>query len=206
MKNGKQFFALIVSVLAICVIVVVSLFAVINSNRDEQKNNLINQTDIKKQQSSSADFSQPVAQQSNKTTQITKAAAQAGVLSSAKQIDRVITHLAGNSQYSACLFLPSQRPDESIFSTSLEIPVENAPSIYASVSFAPFPEETSQAVYDTVQYVSKTPEELRTSVFKNIKNERILKSDIMMLDNGSAKFFLMPAGEGCIVIRKEVVR
>ncbi len=183
-----------------------SIFVVINSNRDEQKSSLINQTGIKKQQSSLAGSSQPVVQQSNKTTQITKAAAQAGVLSSANQIDRVITHLAGNSEYGACLFLPTQRPDESIFSTSLEMPVENAPSVYASVSFAPFPGETSQAVYDTVQYVSKTPEELRTSVFKSIKNERILKSDIMMLDNGNAKVFLMPAGEGCIVIRKEVVR
>jgi hypothetical protein len=57
-----------------------------------------------------------------------------------------------------------------------------------------------------VQYVPKSPKEVRATIFKGIVNEHILKKNIIVLDAGNVKIFLMPAGQGCIVIKKQVLR
>jgi hypothetical protein len=137
---------------------------------------------------------------------ITQAAVSAGVLSSVSTINKVTNFLTGNSISGAYLFIPPQLPDAGIFSVSVEIMPENAPSMYASASFAPVAGAGPQAVYDAVQYVPQSPKEVRNTIFQGIKNEQIVKKDIIMLDAGDVKVFLMPAGKGCIIIRKEVVR
>jgi hypothetical protein len=137
---------------------------------------------------------------------ITQAAVSAGVLSSVSTINKVTNFLTSNSISGAYLFIPPQLPDAGIFSVSVEIMPENAASMYASASFVPVPGANPQAVYDAVEYVHKSPKELRNTVFRHIVNEQVLKKDIIILDAGDVKVFLMPAGEGCVVIRKEVVR
>jgi hypothetical protein len=137
---------------------------------------------------------------------ITQAAVSAGVLSSVSTINKVTNFLTGNSISGAYLFIPPNLPDAGIFSVSVEIMPENTASMYASASFVPVPGASPQAVYDAVEYVHKSPKELRNTVFRHIMNEQVLKKDIIMLDAGDVKVFLMPAGEGCVVIRKEVIR
>jgi len=133
---------------------------------------------------------------------VTQAAMKLGILSCLKRINQVSTFLTANAK-SGILILPSKnQPDQHIFSTSLEILPPDDSIIYASASFFP----NNDAVYDTVQYVDKTCEELEKTVFKDLKRKSILKKNIILLDGGAVKVFLMPAGSGSIVIKKEIVQ
>lgn len=133
---------------------------------------------------------------------VTQAAVKLGIFSCLKRINQVTTFLTANAK-SGVLILPSKdQPDQHIFSASFEILPPDDSIIYASASFFP----NNDAVYDTVQYVDKTCEELEKTVFKDLKNKRILKKNIVLLDGGAVKVFLMPAGRGCIVIKKEIVQ
>jgi hypothetical protein len=149
---------------------------------------------------------QPTLNKNSLTNAITQSAVQGGVLSSAKSINQVTSYLTSKNQYGAYLYMPQEKPDESLFSSSLEIVLDDSSSAYASASFITIPGQNTEAVYDNVQYVPKSPEELRATIFKTIKNEHILKKNIIVLDAGNVKIFLMPAGQGCVVIKKQVLR
>lgn len=133
---------------------------------------------------------------------VTQAAVKLGIFSCLKRINQVTTFLTANAK-SGVLILPSKdQPDQHIFSASFEILPSDDSIIYASASFFP----NNDAVYDTVQYVDKTCEELEKTAFKDLKRKSVLKKNIILLDGGTVKVFLMPAGNGCVVIKKEVLR
>lgn len=133
---------------------------------------------------------------------VTQAAVKLGVLSCLKRINQVATFLTANAK-SGVLIIPSkEQPDQHIFSASFEILPPDNSIIYASASFFP----NNDAVYDTVQYVDKSCDELEKTVFKHLKRKSVLKKNIILLDGGAVKVFLMPAGSGCVVIKKEIVQ
>lgn len=137
---------------------------------------------------------------------VTQAAVQSGVLVCASRINQVATFLTANAKSAAYLFTAPQHPDQSMFSVSFGVEAKGAPLKYASASFAPTTDGQVGVVYDTVQYVSQSPADVEKSVFKNLKRKGSLGKDIVILDAGTVTVFLMPAGSGCIVIKKEVVR
>jgi len=133
---------------------------------------------------------------------VTQAAVKLGVLSSLKRINQVAAFLTANAK-SGVLIIPSkEQPDQHIFSASFEILPPDNSIIYATASFFP----NNDAVYDTVQYVDKSCDELEKTVFKHLKRKSVLKKNIILLDGGAVKVFLMPAGSGCVVIKKEIVQ
>jgi hypothetical protein len=147
--------------------------------------------------------SQSAVIQKSNTNPITQAAVNAGVLSAAKTINQVISYLTTGTKSGAYLFIPQNQPDRRLFSTSLELISKQGDSMYATASFFP----NKEAVYDTVQYLPKASKEVRATIFKNIKNEKVIKENIIILDAGNLKIFLLPAGKrGCIVIKKQVLR
>jgi hypothetical protein len=148
----------------------------------------------------------PAQPKSPTVNPVTQAAVQAGVLVCASRINQVMTFLTANTRNSAYLFTPQSQPDQSIFSVSLGIEVEKATAKYASASFAPTTNGQVAAVYDTVEYVAQSCADAETSIFKSLKRKGNLGKDIVILDGGPVTVFLMPAGSGCIIIRKEVVR
>ena len=137
---------------------------------------------------------------------VTQAAVQAGVLACVSRINQVTTFLTANSKSSAFLFLPQKQPDQSIFSVSFGMEGETATNKYASASFAPTTNGQAGAVYDVVEYVAQSCAEVEKSIFKSLKRKGMLGKDIVMLDGGAVTVFLMPAGSGCVVIKKEVVQ
>jgi hypothetical protein len=143
------------------------------------------------------------AQQANPSVSVvTQAAVKMGVLSCVSRINQVITFLTTNAQSGVFIFPVQSQPDQHIFSTSLELLGAGDSTIYATASFFP----NKDAVYDTVEYVNKGCDELEKTVFKNLKRVGVVKKNIVMLDGGTVKVFLMPAGSGCVVIKKEVVQ
>jgi hypothetical protein len=125
-----------------------------------------------------------------------------GVLSCVSRINQVATYLTANAQSGVFIFSQKNQPDQHVFSTSFEILGQDQSLVYASASFYP----NQDAVYDMVQYVEKTPEEAAKTVFGNLKRVGMVKKNIILLDGGAVKVFLMPAGSGCIVIKKEVLK
>jgi hypothetical protein len=142
-------------------------------------------------------------QQANSSVSaVTQAAVKMGVLSCVSRINQVVTFFTANNQSGVFIFPVQNPPDQHVFSTSFELLASGDSTIYATASFFP----NKDAVYDTVEYVNKGCDELEKTVFKNLKRVGVIKKNIVMLDGGAVKVFLMPAGSGCVVIKKEVVQ
>ena len=119
---------------------------------------------------------------------------------------RQVVHNVSEGKKSAGYFNVIIYPCNDFFSASIEVQTKDATPIYASASFAPLTSGQAGAVYDSVEYMSQSCDYMEKNVFKDLKRTGILKKDIIMLDGGAVKVFLMPAGTGCIVIKKEVVQ
>ena len=124
-----------------------------------------------------------------------------GILSCVSRINQVASFLTTNVKSGVYIFSPKEQPDKHIFSTSFELLRPDDSTLYASASFFP----NQDAVYDTVEYVNIGCRELEKTVFKNLKRVNVLKKNIVLLDGGKVKVFLMPAGSGTVVIKKEVI-
>jgi hypothetical protein len=133
---------------------------------------------------------------------VTQAAVKLGVLSCVSRINQVATFLTANNKSGVYIFPPKSEPDQHVFSASFEILRPDNSTLYATASFLP----NLDAVYDTVEYVNVKCEELEKTVFKDLKRITVLKKNIVLLDGGNVKVFLMPAGSGTVVIKKEVVQ
>ena len=148
----------------------------------------------------------PVYPSPSAVNPVTKAAVDAGVLVCASRINQVVTFLTTDTKSSAYLFTPQRQTDQSLFSVSLGLDGQNLPTAYASASFAPTTNGQAAAVYDTVQYVPQSCADVEKNIFKTLKRKGSLGKDIVILDAGPVTVFLMPAGSGCVVIKKEIAQ
>jgi hypothetical protein len=140
---------------------------------------------------------------------ITEAAVKSGVLTCAGRINQVANFLTGNSQgVGAFLFAPPVNPDQGLVSVSMEIPAtSNAATAYASASFAPNQANRCDGMYETVVYWSQACAEVAQRSFSGLKQLGLLAGSLTVLDGGkSSKVFLMPAGSGCVSIKKELIQ
>ena len=139
---------------------------------------------------------------------ITQAAVKAGVLACTSRINQVANFLTAGSQgVGALMFLPPNNPDQQLISASLEIPMKDASSAYASASFAPNQANGCAGMYETVVYWPQKCSEVTNKNFSTLKKIRALSKNITVLDGGvSTKIFLLPAGTGCVSIKKEIIQ
>jgi hypothetical protein len=149
--------------------------------------------------------SQPVSMAGAAVHPVTKAVVNAGLLAPASRLNQIANFLTAGTESGAVLFLDPGQTDRDVLSSSFEAVRSDQTSLYASASFAPSA-RGYDAVYDTVEYGTVPCPEVERRVFSNLKKAGILKKNITMLDGGSVKVFLMTAGPGCVVIKKEVVR
>ena len=151
----------------------------------------------------------PVNQPANQSVNgITQAAVKAGALSCTSRINQVANFLtAGSPDVGALMFLPPNNPDQQMISASMEIPMKDASSAYASASFAPNQANGCAGMYETVVYWPDKCPEVAEKQFGALKKAAALAKNIGVRDGGeSMKVFLMPAGSGCVSIKKEIVR
>ncbi len=140
---------------------------------------------------------------------VTQATVNAGVLTCASRINQVANFLTDGTQGAgALLFIPPANPDQRLISVSMEIPAAaNAPVAYASASVAPNQANGCGGMYESVIYWSQSCESVATGNFGELKQAGPLAKTITVLDGGIwTKVFLMPAGAGCVSIKKEIVR
>jgi len=139
---------------------------------------------------------------------ITQAAVNAGALSCASRINQVSNFLmAGSKGVGAQMYVSPQDPDRSLVSISLEIQYEREPSAFASASFAPNQANGCGSIYEAIVYWNMKCDDVATKQFTGLKKIGALSKEIVVLDGGPLlKVFLMPAGFGCISIKREVVQ
>ena len=138
---------------------------------------------------------------------ITQAAMKAGVNACAGRINQVTNFLITGSQGTgATIFLPNDNPDKQLFSASIEIPLKNN-TAYASVSFAPNQASGCNGMYETVIYWPQNCAQVAEKQFSSFQKTNALSKTIAVLESGTTvKVFLMPTGNGCVSIKKEIVR
>ena len=138
---------------------------------------------------------------------ITQAADKSGIKACTGRINQVSNFLtAGVPGVGAMLFLPPANPDQQLVSVSLEIPIKGASAAYASASFAPNQANGCGGMYETVVYWPQKCDVVANKNFGALKKIGALSKTIFVRDGGlTTKIFFMPAGTGCITIKKEVI-
>lgn len=137
--------------------------------------------------------------------EITQTAVQSGVLTCSSRINQVSSFLTGSINSGALVFKQAGEADKEMFSASIEIVPSKGGSVYATASFAPNARGGCTGVYDTVEYLNASCAEVETTVLKETSRVGVLNKDITARASGTIRFFLMPAGQGCLIIKKEIV-
>lgn len=136
---------------------------------------------------------------------VAQAAQKAGVSNCLAKINQVSTFLTNGAQQSgASLWLAPQTPDEHIGSLSLEV---KAPQVlsYASADFAPTASGCG-ASYEAITHWQNSCKDVATKGYAQLKFIGAIQSNILVLEGGpQLKVYLMPAGKGCVAIKKEVI-
>ena len=140
------------------------------------------------------------------TSPVAMAAIKAGMTSCADRINQITGFLSADINSDAILYLPPADPDKRLGSVSLGLSLPDGKVAYASESFAPHQVNGCGGMYETVVYWDGLCVDVAKRQFPAFKQAAVLANTITVLDGGrSIKIFLMPAGTGCVAIKKEVV-
>lgn len=145
---------------------------------------------------------QPAPQTANN---ISQAAYKSGVRTCAGRINQITNFLSAGVNAGYMMFFSKTNPDQQMASVSMEIPVNNN-TAYASVSVAPGQASYCGGIYETVVYWPQNCAAVEAQNFGSLKKGKMLSKNISVRDGGDVKVFLMPAGAGCVSIKKEMVR
>ena len=136
---------------------------------------------------------------------VTRAAVGQNLLKCASRVEQVSNFLGFSANAGAFLMASPQDGDNRIAPLLMEVPTPDG-AAYVSATFAANQSNGCGATYDAVMYWPKSCDALASQQFVKLKRVGSLKKDIVVLDGGTnTKVFLMPAGSGCVSIKKEVV-
>ncbi|MEI6608605.1 MAG: hypothetical protein WCO53_02550 [Deltaproteobacteria bacterium] len=139
------------------------------------------------------------------TNAVTQAAVQKGVLNCAGRINQVVNFLGFTKNAGAVMMMPPNQPDANLIPIAMEIPIQNGVA-YVSASFAPNQANGCGATYDSVVYWPQKCDVIANKNFGTLKRIGTLSKTIFIRDGGvTTKIFFMPAGNGCVTIKKEFV-
>jgi hypothetical protein len=149
---------------------------------------------------------QPEKKSNASAKSIADIAVKAGVKSCTDRIDQVTNFLTTGLKSGAVFFAPPSDADKRLISFSLGLEMPGGKVAYASETFAPNQANGCDSMYETVVYWEEGCADVAKRQFATFRNTGVIVNSIMMLDSGtSVKIFLMPAGSGCVAIKKEVL-
>ena len=152
---------------------------------------------------------QPSAQQqapsSSAPNPVTAAMMKSGVKRCAQQIQNVTDFLARNSKVGWVPFPAARNADDSLISLSSEIQTAGVLG-YANVDFAPRAEGGCSAVYEQVTHWSNTCDQVHAAHYPTFQPKGALLQQIRVYyNNPQSQVMLIPAGTGCVVVKKEIL-
>lgn len=135
---------------------------------------------------------------------VTSTLQRAGVRRCAAKIQRVTEFLTTNGRTGTIVFPLGNDPDNSIVSLSTEI--QTGPIVsYSGSTFAPVGDGCS-AVYESVTHWQNSCDEVVAAQYAGFPAVGALQQRIRVLSNQpNVRIMLVPAGTGCVVIKKELV-
>ncbi len=135
---------------------------------------------------------------------VTQSAAGSGVRRCLARIDQVVNFVSAGTQSGAMVFAPPTDTDNRQSSVVLEVLGNNGLS-YVDTAFSPHA-NGCVSMYQAVTYWTNACAEVAKTAFPNFVLTSPLRQHITVLDGGpSAKVFLIPAGPGCVSVKKEVL-
>ena len=163
-------------------------------------------SDKEADKSSGASSPSPEQKPNPAAKRITDAVVKAGVQSCADRVNHVTNFLTAGSRSGAILFEPPSEPDKRLVSISLGLAMKGGKVAYASESFAPNQANGCGGVYETMVYWEAGCADVAKAQFSALKKYGVLVNSIIVLEGSPGlKVFLMPAGKGCVAIKKEVL-
>ena len=137
---------------------------------------------------------------------VAQAAASAGAVECMGQINQLSNALTANAKSGAYLFASPTDGTRRLTSVSFEVNAQNTVA-YSSASFAPVIGGGCQAVYEAVLYWEKPCAEVAKTAFSKLQPAKAILKDIEVLADPKAllRVFLMPAGKGCVSIKKDLL-
>lgn len=135
-----------------------------------------------------------------------RALAEKGAETCAPRAHELTNYMGFGTGAGVNLLLPNKDPDKRIAPVAMEVLTEETGSVYVSATFAPDGSGGCGATYDAVSYWPQSCDSLKAGRFDNTEDEGVIKERIRVLNSGPvSRIFLMPAGEGCVAIKKEMV-
>ena len=143
------------------------------------------------------------------TKAIIDQATSTGLKSCAEPFGQLVQFLGANAGVGAQLFFPQGIADISQTSLSMEVaPLATPNESFASLTVAPVLAGQCAFSYDTVTYFPSACGDVSKQVFPQMEPEGVLLKNVAVLRKpGPAslmRVYLMPAGPGCVAIKKEV--
>ena len=140
----------------------------------------------------------------------------AGAVTCAPRVEQVGDFLLQGGEAGVFLFLPESALDQRQIGLMLEIvsPVgglgsnsdSGGSSAYASADFSPTVDGTCGASYQAIAYWPGNCAEVAKTRFSANKLLGVVKRSILMLELSKlGRIFLMPAGPGCVSIKRELL-
>ena len=133
----------------------------------------------------------------------TKQAKKNGIKTCISAVEKMSNFIA-DGNHGASSVWNSKVPDESAFSSVIERTYSDG-SILTSMTVARTKSEHCYAEYEKVIY---STDNCMATVQKNYKDAEYkgeVNKNVTSLSQGGVNIFLMPAGNGCVVVRKEIL-
>lgn len=136
---------------------------------------------------------------------ISQSAIQQGAVKCGEKITQFTDFLSAGGLASAHLFVAPSLPDRRVVSTSMEVQSGQAVS-YVGASFAPDGVANHcSGVYEAVTYWQNTCDEVARGPFATFKVANPIRQAVRTLEGGpTVRVYLLPAGVGCVSIKKEI--
>ena len=136
---------------------------------------------------------------------LASAMGKAGVSHCQGRVQQVTDFLANGTNSGASLLLPPDHLNDHLVSASLEV-FDGSTLFYANMDFSPLIAYGCDASFESVAYWPENCEKVANVQFKEAKNTGKMRKHIGVLTAGSnLQIFLMPAGNGCVSIKKQVL-
>lgn len=121
------------------------------------------------------------------------------------RVHQVADFLTKDVNSGATLLMPPDHVNDHLISASIEV-FDGSVLFYANLDFAPMATYGCDASFETVTYWPTSCEKVAKTQFMEAKNSGKMRQHIIALTHGdNLQIFLMPAGDGCVSIKKQII-
>lgn len=135
----------------------------------------------------------------------TAQAAQAGIKTCLPPIEIIETWMARGQTGDAVAFWDNAAPDKNLFSALLALENKTGNSL-TNLNVIPLPDGQCMVEYTHTAYVPQACKDYLKGMGEAARFVRDLNSKTALIQGQGVQIYLSPAGQGCLAMRKEIVK